>query len=184
MRFEHELVGETQEKVFQVIEDWLRDEKAKIKQNHPPSYIEASHGSRLQPIGWRKNAKKTITFQLSPEGNNVRVTIDMLPSALNASDVGARSEEARANWNELLTSLWTRFGETSTSAPSAGINWNRVRIRGKWSIGLGFVVLVAGFLLSLVASGLVAVAVVGVLLIVNGAMDYRSAKKRRSSESN
>ena len=108
--FEHVLTNRSADDVFRVIEGWLRDEKAKTKSAQPPGRIEASHGRAFQPMGWKKDAKKTMTFEIMPEGTSVRVRANIAPAILNIADVVKREDQARANWNELLLELWARFG--------------------------------------------------------------------------
>lgn len=104
----------------------MRSQKAKVKQSQPPVFIQASHGRALQPLGWKKDARKTITFRIMPQENDVLVRAEFNPAALNASDVRSRIEQAQANWNELLSDLWYRLGDTQ--APQQAIlnppvNW-------------------------------------------------------------
>ena len=57
--FEHRVPETTTGRVYPIIEEWLGSQKAKVKQSQPPAFIEASHGRSLQPMGWKKDAKKT-----------------------------------------------------------------------------------------------------------------------------
>ena len=143
MRFERDLAGETPERVFQIIQAWLKFEKATVKQSQPPYYIEASHGRRLQPMGWRKDARKAMKFQVSTWAPSIHVTVDVIPASLNRQDVNNRLEEARANWDELLSTLWTLFGPTASvgSLLTHQTDWNKVMRRGKQSMLIGILAL-------------------------------------------
>lgn len=158
----------------------------------PPSRIVAAHGRALQALGWRKDARKTIAFDLVSAGSDVKIRVRMTPAALNASDVRMRADEARANWTELLAELWVRFGETKAVAEAIrnpSVDWNGSLKRGKGTLlggvfllalGLGITVLV-GVLFSYpspfryVGIGFL---VGGVLFLMYGGMAVRSAKRR------
>src|SRR6266704_2012127 len=71
--FEHVLNNRATEDAFRIIEGWLGDEKASIRSAQPPNRIEATHGRALQPMGWKRDAKKTMTFELVQQGPNVLV---------------------------------------------------------------------------------------------------------------
>jgi hypothetical protein len=66
--FEHRIPETTIDVVYRMIVQWLGSQKAKIKQSRPPSFIEAAHGRALQPMGWKKDAKKTIIFNILQQG--------------------------------------------------------------------------------------------------------------------
>ena len=190
--FEHVVRGRSLEEAFGMIESWLRDQKARVKESQPPSRIAAAHGRALQALGWRKDARKTIAFDLVSAGSDVMIRVRMTPAALNASDVRMRADEARANWTELLAELWVRFGETKAVAEAIrnpSVDWNGSLKRGKGTLlggvfllalGLGITVLV-GVLFSYpspfryVGIGFL---VGGVLFLMYGGMAVRSAKRR------
>src|SRR5205823_6168912 len=118
--FDHSVQGRTLESVFAIVESWLSDEKAHVKESQRPSRIVAAHGRALQPLGWRRDARKTIAFDLESAGPDVLVRVRITPASLNATDVRMRSDEARANWTELLAGLWVRFGEAETITGAIG----------------------------------------------------------------
>ena len=138
-------------------------------------------------MGWRKDARKTIAFELAPEGSNVRIRVRITPAALNATDVRMRSDEARANWSELLADLWTRFGETKAAieaTQTAPIDWNASLRAGKGTVLVGVVLLGIGIAITAAAfaSGFVwfgtGFIVAGVLSLMYGAMTVVSARRR------
>jgi len=157
-----------------------------VKQSQPPYYIEASHGRRLQTMGWRKDARKTIKFQISTWAPSIHVTVDINPASLNRADVNNRIEEARANWDDLLSTLWTLFGPVDSigSLPTHQTDWNKVMRRGKQSMLIGILALAIGLPLAFLASTYFWTDVIGPIILVYGAMNYRSAKKRLSSQQN
>jgi len=183
--FEHVLTNRTTEDAFQIVEGWLRDEKANIKSAQPPSRIEASHGRTLQPMGWKKDAKKTMTFELVRQGPNILVRVAIAPPILNISDVTSREDQARANWNELLAELWTRFGESDAVREAIArppVDWNASRTRGKIMaasglIFLGILVVVIALLPQQAIYAAPAFGALGAILLVDGAMTVRAGTK-------
>ena len=183
--FEHVLTNRVTDDAFRIIEGWLRDEKANIKSAQPPNRIEASHGKALQPMGWKKDAKKTMTFELIQQGPNVLVRVAIAPPILNISDVTSREDQARANWNELLAELWTRFGESDAVREAFArppVDWNASRTRGKIMAVSGFVLL--GILVVVIIVlpqqaiyAAPAFGALGAILLVNGAMTVRAGTK-------
>ena len=185
--FEHSVQGRTPESVFAIIESWLSGEKAHVKESQQPSRIVAAHGRALQPLGWKQDARKTIAFNLESSGPDVLIRVRITPASLNATDVRMRSDEARANWTELLTRLWVLFGETETTTGAIGnrpVDWPASLQRGKATL------LAGGFLLAI---GAVAIAVLfpspgpylgtglltaGVVLLVYAGMAVQSARAR------
>jgi len=127
---------------------------------------------------------KAMRFEILQQASDVLVTVNISPSWLNASDVRAREEEAGANWNELLVGLWSRFGETGNQVVSKtrDIDWNIALKRGNTMILVGIVSIVIGVAASLANTSIFIVTLVaGVLLISNGMMNRRSAKKRKQN---
>lgn len=191
LEFVHTVPGKSREDAFPIIDGWLRDEDAKVKESAPPSRIVAAHGRALQPMGWRKDARKTMAFDLVPAGADVTVNVKITPASLNASDVRMRSDEARANWSELLTELWARFGESEAPAEavrSLGIDWSASLRRGKGTATAGAVLLVLGVAafvlffpspLAYVGTGII---VAGALSLMYGGMTVRSAKARLAGQ--
>ena len=184
--FEHRVPETTTGRVYPIIEEWLGSQKAKVKQSQPPAFIEASHGRSLQPMGWKKDAKKTIIFNISQEDRDVLVRVELKPASLNASDVRSRIDQARANWNELLSDLWFRLGDFQApqqAMVNPPVSWELSRKKGIRMVYSGIVLMVLGILativfastLALVFTGLI---IAGVLAMTNGAMIVRSAKKR------
>lgn len=187
--FDRRLAQRTVDDAHRTILIWLQGQKATVKDARPPTYIEATHGRALQPMGWRKDARKTLAFELRPEGPDVLVSVRIIPPMLNVTDVQMRSDEARANWNELLADLWVQFGDKGTLAEAMQRppgDWNAALARGKsliW-VGVGFlavgaIVFVAFLTFSpsfiLVPTGLF---VGGVLALLYGGMTVQAAKRR------
>ncbi len=144
-------------------------------------------------MGWKKNAKKTVSFEIAPQQSDVLVRIDFIPSSLNASDVRLREDQAKANWSELLVDLWVRFGETGAvqgAAVDAHIDWNLSLKKGRRMILHGAIIIAFGIVFAVVLAVLsprlqivpVGIMVVGVLRIFNGTMNARSAKRRLSAQ--
>jgi len=190
--FEHVVRQRTPEVAFGQIESWLRDQKAQVKESRPPSRIVATHGRALQPLGWRKDARKTIAFELTAMNSDVTIKVRITPAALNASDVRMRSDEARANWNELLAELWVRFGESKAVAEAIQnppVDWNASLARGKGTLLAGGILLVLGLATIVIfvypspvmwfGTGFI---VTGVLSLMYGGMAVRSAKRRLAAQ--
>src|SRR5947209_3134949 len=157
------------------------------RSRRPRTRIDAAHGRSLQPMGWRKDARKTIAFELAAEGSDVRIRVRITPAALNATDVRMRSDEARANWSELLAELWTRFGETKAAieaTQTAPVDWNASLRAGKGTVLVGVVLLGIGIAITAAAfaSGFglfgTGFIVAGVLSLMYGAMTVVSARRR------
>ena len=185
--FDHVVGDTTPDRAYAIVESWLREEKSKVKESRPPTRIVAAHGRAIQPMGWRKDARKTIAFELAAEGSDVRIHVRITPAALNATDVRMRSDEARANWSELLADLWTRFGETKAAieaTQTAPVDWNASLRAGKGTVLVGVVLLGIGIAITAAAfaSGFVwfgtGFIVAGVLSLMYGAMTVVSAKRR------
>ncbi len=185
--FDHRVRGRDVGDVFRSIESWLRDQKAPVKESAPPTRIVASHGRALQPLGWRKDARKSLAFDLAPSGPDVAVRVRVTPAALNASDVRMRSDEARANWGELLAELWGRLGDTAAMADAIqnpSIDRNASLRQAKGSVLGGGILLILGIAaiaafaypssLMWVGTG---ITVMGVLSLMYGAMAFRSARR-------
>src|SRR5207245_10892280 len=78
--FDH-VVGDTPpDRAYAIVESWLREEKSKVKESRPPTRIVVAHGRALQPMGWRKDARKTIAFELAAEGSDVRIHVRITPA--------------------------------------------------------------------------------------------------------
>ena len=189
--FVRTIPGRSPESAYRAIVNWLQDEKAKVKEATPPSRIVAAHGHPLQPMGWKRDARKTLVFDLAPAGLDVRVSVTIIPATLNASDVASRPEEARANWSELLAELWKRLGLTETpleAVRALGIDWSASLRRGRLmtTVGVGFLILgVVVFVISVrIDLGLASIGpiVAGVLSLFYGGLIVRSAKMRLESE--
>ncbi len=186
--FEHRIAGKSPEATFGIIVAWLQQQDAKVKSSVPPAHIEATHGRALQPMGWRKDARKTLVFDLRPEGADVLVYVKVIPPVLNASDVQSRPDEARANWDELLAELWERMGEAGAVREAIlrpGVDWEASLRNGRSMVTAGLVLTVLGIVVSIalslilpnlyiVATGLI---VIGVLSIMYGWMTVRGAKR-------
>ena len=184
--FEHKLAGTTSYRAYETIEDWVYAQGGKVKENHRPTLIVATHGrTTKKPIGWKKDAKKTMRFELTQQASDVHVKVNIFPSGAFGPEVATRAEEARFNWNELLTSLWARFGEAPSIEEKSGrptVNWARSMRNGKIMIYIGGAMTVGGIVGTLVfpAGGIFLVSTTGTILLVNGLMSIRSARKNSS----
>ena len=112
--FYYRIPNSTLEHVFHVLEDWLSEEEAKVKQRVSPSFIEASHGTFWRLTGWGRDSKKTLAFQLTQRRSTVTVRVIITPSNTFGIDIQFREGKAKANWAELLSAPWTRSGGPST----------------------------------------------------------------------
>lgn len=147
--------------------------------------IEASHGRSLQPVGWKKDAKKMIIFNISKQGNDVLVKADLTPASLNASDVRSRIDQARTNWNELMSDLWYVLGDLQApqrATVNQPVIWQLSLRRAKRMLYSGVIIAAVGILANIILAPtvgiiLISLIVVGVLAMVNGGMNVRSAKK-------
>ena len=185
--FEHRLSDTTSYQAYETIEKWVYAQGGKVKENHRPTLIVASHGKKMKkPIAWRKDARKTMRFELTQHASDVIVKVNVSPTTpgLNDPVLTAKTEEARFNWNELLNSLWARFGEDvpppSTSTRSGRpVNWDRTMRNGKIMIYTGIPMIIAGIvgILFFPTSGIFLVSTSGTILLVNGFMSRRSARK-------
>jgi hypothetical protein len=188
--FEHKIPDSTTSKVYQAITEWLKTQNAKIKQSQPPGFVQATHGRALQPMGWKKDAKKTMIFNISQQERDVVVRVDLKPAALNASDVNSRIDQTRANWNELLSDLWYRLGDNQ--APQQAIlnppvNWELSLRRATRTIYTGIILTSVGILATIILAStvrvlLIGLLVVGILAMINGSMNARSAKERLAQQ--
>ncbi len=187
--FEHRVAGMALDKAFGIVVAWLQQQDAKIKVSSPPTHVEAVHGRAVIPMGWAKDGRKTIVFDLTPVGPDVRVRAKFTPAFGYVSDVQTRQDDARANWGELLGELWERMGERGAVGDAIrrpGVDWEASLWNGRGMIYEGAVLLVLGIVimiaLILLAPNVVyaagAVLTTGVLLVINGAMIRRSARRR------
>jgi hypothetical protein len=141
-------------------------------------------------MGWKKDAKKTMIFNISQQERDVVVRVDLKPAALNASDVNSRIDQTRANWNELLSDLWYRLGDNQ--APQQAIlnppvNWELSLRRATRTIYTGIILTSVGILATIILAStvrvlLIGLLVVGILAMINGSMNARSAKKRLAQQ--
>jgi hypothetical protein len=180
--FEHKLAGTTSYRAYETIENWVYSQGGKVKENHRPTLIVATHGrTAKKPIGWKKDAKKTMRFELTQQASDVHVKVNIFPSAAFGAEVATRAEEARFNWDELLTSLWARFGEEPPVQKSGRppVNWSRSMRNGKIMIYIGGAMTAGGIIGTIVfpAGGIFLVSTTGTILLVNGLMSIRSARK-------
>ena len=183
--FEHRLADTTSYKAYETIEQWVYSQGGKVKENHRPNLIVATHGKKAKrPVAWRKDARKTMRFELTQHSSDVIVKVNVSPTIANDAVLTAKEDEARSNWSDLLNSLWRKFGEdipieTESKRDGRPVNWDRTLRNGRIMIYLGSI-LTAGGIAGVVlypASGLFLVSTTGTVLLVNGLMSYRSAKK-------
>src|SRR6266705_4043083 len=128
--FKHKLDNTTTYKAYEMIQEWVRTQGGKVKENHRPTLVVAVFGSsssKLKP--WEKRSRRTMRFELTQLDSQLHVKVHVSSSLLKDSDVTSHGDEARFNWSQTLTTLWTRFGqtgaeeETRTSPPPAA--WTR-----------------------------------------------------------
>ena len=191
--FERPLPARQVPEVYNGIVSWLQSEKAKVKSEQPPVRIEAAHGKARQMMGWRKDAKKKMVFELAQAGPVAWVRVMVFPAAQNASDVRMRQEEARANWGELLAELWVRLGDAGAMQEAIltpGTDWAAKAHEGRRMMmaGAGFIVLglVLTAVVFLASSGqgifFIGFLVIGALMLMYGWMNARGAKGRMEKQ--
>ncbi|MDW5564015.1 MAG: hypothetical protein SA339_12410 [Methanomassiliicoccus sp.] len=105
-QYSHEFKGKRANEVFDKIMVWLTKEDAKKVVGTEPTRIEAIHGSHRTVKGWKRNAKKELTFDLSQSSNGVVVSVNASPVMINSSDLAQMAEDARLNWGMLLEECW------------------------------------------------------------------------------
>lgn len=188
--FEHKLDGTTTYKAYDTIQGWVHIQGAKVKENHRPNLIVASHGSPKQKLPWEKNARKTLRFELAQQESDVLVKVHVSPhvSPEKEPSLIAREADARRNWNQLLSSLWSRLGGEATQETASPMpeDVGRSMKRGRRMISVGTALSVFGLIFSFVVpTTLTGVAIIassmGIILMINGYMAVRSATKRLSS---
>jgi len=186
--FVHRVTGRTLEEAYQTALEWLQSQKAEVKATRAPTHIEAWHGRAFQIMGWRKDAKKTLSFDFEPAGPDVLVTVRITPAFGNATDVQMHEGQARANWNELHAELWVQFGEEDAIEEAIRrppVDWDASLRRGRSAIvgGLVLSVLGVGVTVAFLSSSLPYVMVptglfaVSVLAILYGAMLIWQARR-------
>ncbi|TMI40690.1 hypothetical protein E6H23_07355 [Candidatus Bathyarchaeota archaeon] len=84
-----------------------------------------------------------------------------------------------------MTSLWARFGEETPAQEKSSrppVNWARSMRNGKIMIYIGGAMTAGGIIGTLVfpAGGIFLVSTTGTILLVNGLMSIRSARKNLS----
>ena len=181
--FEHKLNNATIYGAYDTIQDWVREQRGKVKENRRPNLIIVHHGSSSKKkIAWEKNAMKTMRFELTQHGEEVLVKVHVSSSSIKDSDAASHGDTARFNWNQLLASLWARFGDTDAekeALASIPTSWTRSLETGKKMRLVGGAITGVGYILVLFSPTLIAVAVsaIGIIIMVNGTMKVRSAKK-------
>jgi len=114
----------------------------------------------------------------------VLVKAELTPASLNASDVRSRIDQARTSWNELMSDLCYVLGDLQ-APQQATVNppviWQVSLRRGKRTLYSGIIMTAVGILANIILEPTVGIIVisliVGVLAMVNGGMNVRSAKK-------
>ena len=188
IRFDRQLPGRPPEYVYQALRGWLAQQNAKIEQDSPPFRVTAVHGRGMQMFGWRKDAKKTLTFSIQSMPGGTYVVVDAAPPFLNASDVRTREEEARANWGELLGEAWAACGDaaaaeeakyaTTELRKAGGESGRSMMIGGAIVLPLGVLLLWASIAMAIpflwwIGFGL---PIMGAIALINGGMKVRAAK--------
>ena len=182
--FEHKLDNTTTYKAYDTVQEWVRTQNGKVKENHRPNLIVAIFGtSSTKERPWEKRARKTIRFELTQPGSQVLVRVHVSSNLLKDSDVASHGDEARFNWSQTLTTLWTRLGqtkageETRTSPPPA--SWTRAMKKGKMWTRIGAIITGAGYLLVVFYPSIPATVLsgAGIIILVNGMTKVRKARK-------
>jgi len=181
--FEHKLDNTTTYKAYDMIQEWVRTQGGKVKENHRPTLVVAVFGSSsFKGKAWEKKSRKTMRFELTQSDSHMLVKVHVSSSLLKDSDVDSHGDEARFNWSQSLTTLWARLGSTEAeektgTTPPAG--WTRSLQRGKTMTRLGLIITAAGYLLVLFSPTITSTVVsgVGLIILVNGMSRVRKAKK-------
>ncbi len=189
--FEQKLDDTTTYKAYDTIQNWLYTLGGKVRENHRPKLIVATHGSPKQKLSWEKNSRKTLRFELEQENSNVLVKVHISPLVApeKESTFSARESDARSNWNLLLGTLWSRFSGGQTVNERLSMmpeDLERSMKRGRRMISVGTMLSVAGLVFSfLLPPILTGVAIItssmGIIVMINGYMAVRSATKKISS---
>ncbi len=180
--FEHRLDNTTTYRAYDAVQEWVRTEGGKVKENRRPTLVVAVFGLSSKGNPWEKRSRKTMRFELTQPDSHVLVRIHVSSSLLKDSDVASHGDEARLNWSQTLTTLWDRLGITETEEKahtSPPASWTRSIERGKNLTRLGAVITGAGYLLVLFSPTITPVVVsgVGLIILVNGMTRVRRAKK-------
>ena len=187
--FEQKLDNTTTYKAYETVQEWVRTQNGKVKENHRPNLIVAVFGSipskkdKTKP--WEKRARKTIRFELTQPSSQVLVKVHVSSNLLSDRDAAVHGDEARFNWSQTLSTLWTRFGqekaeeEARTSPPPT--SWTRAMKRGKMWTRIGAIIAGAGYLLvilfpsnSIPTTG---ISGAGIIILVQGMTRVRRARK-------
>ncbi len=183
--FEHRLDNTTTYKAYDAIQEWVRTQGGKVKENHRPTLIVAVFGSSSKGNPWEKKARKAMRFELTQPGSHLLVKVHVSSSLLKDSDVASHGDEARFNWSQTLETLWARLGgreaekKTHTNPPAI---WTRSLRRGKTMTRLGLIITVVGYVSVLFSQTITSLVIsgVGLIILVNGMTRVRSAKKNLS----
>ena len=182
--FEHKLDNTTTYKAYDTVQEWVRTQNGKVKENRRPTLIVAVFGSSsTKEKPWERKARKTIRFELTQPGSQVLVRVQVLSNLLKDSDIASHGDEARFNWSQTLTTLWTRLGQTKaeeeTRASPPPASWTRAIEKGKRWTRLGAIVTGAGYLLVVLYPSIPATVIsgAGVIILVNGMTKVRRARK-------
>ena len=180
--FEHRLDDTTAYKAYDTIQEWVRTEGGKVKENHRPTLVVAVFGSSSPKVKpWEKRSRRTIRFELTHQDPHVLVKVHLSSSLLKDSDVASHGDEARFNWSQNLETLWARLGgteaeeNTPTEPPAI---WTRSLKRGKDLTRLGLIVTIAGYVLVIFSQTITSLVIsaIGLIILVNGMTRTRSAK--------
>jgi hypothetical protein len=181
--FEHKLDNTTTYKAYDAVQEWVRTQNGKVKENHRPNLIVAVFGtSSTKEKPWEKKARKTIRFELTQPGSQVLVKVHVSSNLLRDTDVASHGDEARFNWSQTLTTLWTRFGKTDAEEeipPTPPASWTRAIEKGKMWTRIGAVVTGAGYLLVVFYPSITTTVIsgAGLIILVNGMTKVRRARK-------
>jgi hypothetical protein len=104
--FQHDFANKPIDQAFDETLAWLKREGARKIRSTRPSKIDAIHGSHTTVSGWKRNAKKKMSFTLTRTANGVQVVATIAPVFANASDVSMMREEAMVNWGIMKEELW------------------------------------------------------------------------------
>ena len=107
LTFQQAFEGIDAPQAFSRVEAWAASEGAKVKVRRPPTFLEASHGTKLQLMGWKPNASKRLLIQLQGTAAFTQVSIQIVPSAFYPPDIELfGAEKANRNFGEMAGRLW------------------------------------------------------------------------------
>ncbi len=126
-----------------------------------------------------------MIFSIEQQDRDVLVRVDLKPAQDNALDVRDEIGQARANWNELLSDLWARFGGVQTreevilDPPMSERGGRRLVYGGVIVMLIGIIGTLATLILAYDVGILFLFLIsMGVVAMISGARNARLARKR------